>query len=173
MAQLPGFIEAQVCKYLGNSAEYLAIRRWESHEAFEGWGKSPQREQYAAARPSGLYTDQPAFLHLEEVLETRGDAGGTFLGCNYFSVDPDRWDEFIDLRRKHDGAYTSGGGVVYLRLHRDTQDPARAVFLFRCAGREAQERITESEALDAWRKTVPEGLMKITSRRYFEIVHEQ
>jgi len=172
MKQLPGFKEAQVCKYLGNSIRYLAIRRWENAAAFEGWGKSPQRDQYVNARPPGLYTDQPVFLHLEEALASPGNGRGDFVALNYMEVDAARWEELVPLRGSHDKAAVGVGGVQYIRTYRDTGDPAKAVSLWRLGSREDIERIGESEAMEAWRKTVPEGIQRITTRDFYEAVRE-
>jgi heme-degrading monooxygenase HmoA len=172
MKQLPGFKEAQVCKYLGNTIQYLAIRRWENAAAFEGWGKSPQRDQYTSTRPPGLYTGSPVFLHLEEELETKGNAGGSFIALNYMDVDANRWPELVELRKRHDATAIGVGGVAYIRTYRDTEDASRAVSLWRVSGREAIERIGESAEMEAWRKTIPEGMMHITTRAFYEAVRE-
>lgn len=172
MKQLPGFKEAQVCKYLGNSIRYLAIRRWENEAAFEAWGKSPQRERYASTRPPGLYTDSPVFLHLEEALESPGSAKGSFVALNYMEVDAARWEELLGLRRNHDKAAIGVGGVQYIRTYRDPHEPGKAVSLWRLRSREDIEQIGESEAMEAWRKTLPEGIQRITTRDFYEVVRE-
>ncbi len=172
MKQLPGFKEAQVCKYLGNTIQYLAIRRWENEAAFEAWGKSPQREEYANTRPPGLYTGPPVFLHLEKELETKGNEGGNFIALNYMDVDANRWPELVELRKRHDATAVGVGGVAYIRTYRDAEETCKAVSLWRVSGREAIERIGESAEMEAWRKTIPEGLMHITTRAFFEAVRE-
>lgn len=172
MQQLAGFKEAQVCKYLGNSVRYLAIRRWEAAAAHEAWGKSPQRDQYVNARPPGLYTDQPSFLYLEEALESPGNARGNFLALNYMDIDAARWEELVESRRQHDKAAVGVGGVQYIRTYRDAGDPSKVVSLWRLGGREDIERIGESDAMEAWRKTAPEGIMRITTREFYEVVRE-
>ncbi len=172
MQQLPGFKEAQVCKYLGNGVRYLAIRRWENAAAYEAWGKSPLRDQYVSARPPGLYTDQPAFLFFEEALESPGDGAGDFLALNYMDIDATRWEQFVQSRRSHDKVAVAVGGLRHIRTYRDANDPAKGVSVWRCGGREVIERIGESDAMDAWRKTMPEGIMRITTRGFYQIVRE-
>ncbi len=172
MKELPGFVEAQVCKYLGNSVRYLAIRRWQDKAAYDAWGASPQREKYVASRPPGLYTENPSFQYLQEVLETKGNARGSFVALNYMDVDAARWSDLIEVRRRHDAAAVGVGGIAYLRTYRNAEDGSKAVSLWRCGSREDIERIGESDTMEAWRKTVPAGLMTIKSRDFYEVVHE-
>jgi heme-degrading monooxygenase HmoA len=172
-AQLPGFKDAQVLKYLGNGVKYMALRRWESKAAYEGWEKSPQRDQYAGARPPGLYTGERTHLSLEEVLDSPGSGRGSFVGLNYMEVEAHRWDELLELRRSHDKVAIGVGGVQFIRTYRDAHDPTNALSIWRVGGREDIERIGESEAMEAFRKTLPEGIQRIHTREFYEVVREQ
>ncbi|MBM2827000.1 MAG: hypothetical protein HW403_1064 [Dehalococcoidia bacterium] len=71
MKNQKGFAGAYVIKFSGNATKYLAIRMWDSKDAYEGWGRSSEREAYMKARPEGLYSQQPLIENYEVVAETR------------------------------------------------------------------------------------------------------
>ncbi|MEK7216314.1 MAG: antibiotic biosynthesis monooxygenase [Chloroflexota bacterium] len=171
--RLPGFVEAQVGKYLGSSTLYIAVRRWQDKASFEGWGKSAERQQYAAARPAGLYASEPKHWFLDEVLDSRGDGQGNFVVSTEFTLAaPAHWDEFLALRRDHDRVCVEFGGIVSLRHYRDTTDPAKVRFLTRCRSRSDYERLTAGPEIAAWRSRVPDGMFAIGDSQFFEVVRE-
>lgn len=172
MKDLPGFQWALVCRYLGNASQHLALRLWESQDAAEGWGRSRQAEEYRAARPEGLYTAPPDFSYWEQVLDTPGNALGSFLVRTAFDVDPARWGEFVDQRRLHDAAGVSAGGIVYLRTYRSLEDPRRGLVLGARRTRDDFDRFVGSGQMAEWRRGVPEGLFSITGQEFYEIMDQ-
>lgn len=171
--KMPGFVEAQVGKYLGSSTLYIAVRRWRDKASFEGWGKSPERQQYASARPPGLYASDPKHWFLDEALDTRGDGQGNFLVSTEFTLsDPARWEEFLAVRRDHDRVCVDFGGIVSLRHYRDTANPATVRLLARSRSRFDHERLTAGSEIAAWRQRAPEGLFTIGDSQFFEVVRE-
>lgn len=172
-SQLPGFVEAQVGKHLGNSTLYVALRRWRDQASYDGWTKSPERAAYGAARPVGLYSSEPKHWYLDEVIDTRGGYQGNFLAATVFTVaGAQRWDEFLGLRRDHDAVCVAFGGMASLRLYRDRSDPQEVRLLTRCRSRTDYERLTAGHEIAAWRDRVPSGLFTIGDSAFFEVVEE-
>ena len=167
-----GFQSAQICAYLGHGDRYMALRRWDSKADQERWYTSAEADAYRAARPPGLYTEQPSHAFFEEVLMTPGVGEGNFLAVAHYLVAPGQWEQFMALRRTHDAACLPSGGIVSMHTFRATEDETHALFLCRCGSRRDYERVIASDAIAQWRESVPDDTSTMTAWEFYEVVDE-
>src|SRR5581483_4850808 len=136
MAAHPGARGMVIAKYLGNATDFLILRQWQDRAAYNGFMASPGG-QFPRSKPAGIYDSLDIPHNWEEVLHTPGYASGSFIWRSRYRIEPERWDEFLRLRREddklaqwyalaeHPGA--KFGALVEARTFRSSDDPQDAM----------------------------------------------
>ncbi len=172
----PGFVGAQLARFLGNPTDYLVLRMWESEAAFETFRKTDEGANYGKNRPEGLFDGVPSGRRYESVIESPAGAGGDFIVRSQYGVEPERRDEFVANRQRHDGLAVQIPGTVYLHTFRcdDPEGDAKNTYLCiaRRADREAYNAYLESAQAEEYRKGNVRGLYKTLGTELYEIVDE-
>lgn len=168
MAAAPGFIEAQVCRYLGDPTRYLVTRTWADAAAHDAYRQSDAQRAFAATPAQGLYHNL-LVQEWDEASAAHGTSRGLFVVRSVYQAPPDGWEAFDALRRTRNDAALASGGVQYLRTYRPlTADaPAETLLLRRWTGREAYDRYLECPE----RAAVPSPFHPYVTECY-EVVHE-
>src|SRR5215467_6517467 len=97
-----GFLGAQLSRYLGNPTDYLVLRMWATEEDFQTFRAGPDGN-YGRNRPEGLFEGVASGRRYTSVIESPGSAKGNFLVRSVYGVEPERNDEFVANRQRHDG----------------------------------------------------------------------
>jgi len=150
MAAHPGSRGMVVAKYLGNTTDFLILRQWQDRAAYDHFMASPGG-QFPRSKPAGIYDSLPVPHNWQEVLFTQGYVTGDFIWRSTFRIGPERWDEFLKLRREDDKlaqwyalAEHPGsrfGALVEARTFRSSDDPLDAMAIVRLQDRAAMEDI--------------------------------
>ena len=175
MAPHPGFAGATLSRFGGNPSDYLVLRTWDNEEAFTTFRAGPDGN-YGKSRPEGLFEGQPAGRRYDMVIDSPGDAQGTYLVRSQYAVEPERAEEFIENRRRHDALALQVPGHVFLRTFRcmDEEGDAKNTFLViaRRTSRDAYNDYLESEQAKQYRAGNVRGMYKTLTTECYEIVDE-
>jgi hypothetical protein len=150
MARHPGAQGMVVAKYLGNPTDFLILRQWQDRTDYESFMASPAGD-FPKSKPAGIYDSLPVAHHWNEVLYTPGYAVGDFIWRSTYRVSPERWDDFLRLRKEDDKlaqwyalAERPGirfGALVEARTFRSADDSSDAMAIVRLQDRAAMEDI--------------------------------
>jgi heme-degrading monooxygenase HmoA len=149
MAAAPGFVDAQICAYLGNPSQYLITRTWDSAAAHAAYRASPAQQEYARNRPPSLPWENTAVQEWESLLISPGSEFGDYVVRSIFEVDKGGWEASIAERWRHDAALAQAGGYVYSRAYRPLNGGSaagEALVLERYPSRESYNHYLESAA---------------------------
>jgi heme-degrading monooxygenase HmoA len=165
----PGFVQALVGRYQGDSFRHTVLRLWESAEAFQKFRETPDGN-YGRNRPEGLYVNEPVVPRWESFLEADGNAKGNFLVKIQREVPDGAWESLTTQLKDVEAAATASGGLVDARNFRAT-DQSQALTVARFESRDAYESLIDSPSFAKAAAGLPEGV-NIIRREYFEIVSE-
>ena len=156
MAAAPGFVNSQICEYLGNPGQYLIVRTWTEGSAHAAFRQTAPARDFAGSRPAGFIYDNLAVQEWQCVLETPGAAAGDYVVRQLYSIESAVWPAFVAERRRHDSAALASGGVTSLRTFRmvanEKADDTQAFVLDRWADRAAYVRFLASPQLAEYRQ---------------------
>ena len=80
MSSVDGFLDAQICEYLGNPAQYLVIRAWKDQQSHTvGYRQSQAAKEFAASRPEGFIYDNQAVEEWDAVVDTSNGTPGDYV----------------------------------------------------------------------------------------------
>jgi heme-degrading monooxygenase HmoA len=80
MSTVDGFLDAQICEFLGNPAQYLVTRAWTDQQSHTvGYRQSSAAKEFAASRPEGFIYDNQAVEEWETVLDTSTGMPGPYV----------------------------------------------------------------------------------------------
>ena len=174
MQPQPGFLGAQIAQYLGNSMRHLVLRMWDDKASWEAFRATPEGSSYPKSRPEGLYEQQPCGRDWRLLQESTGLASGNFLIRAEFTVDPERWDDYLTIRKAQDRIHREAGGFQYAWNFKEIAEGDAALLLVRKTGREDHMVYVESLLKAQLRDTSPQGIS--TPRgdymEYYEIIEE-
>jgi hypothetical protein len=139
MAQTPGFLEAQVCEYLGNPAQYLVIRSWLG----QAYRASDASKTFAASRPAHFIYDNLAVQEWLTVAETPGTPAGDYVVRELHDVT--NWESFTASMANRGPA----GSRAYRLLAKDGADDAQSLVIQRWANRDAYAASLEGVEAEA------------------------
>jgi heme-degrading monooxygenase HmoA len=165
----PGFIQALVGRYQGDSFRHTVLRLWESAEAFQKFRETPDAN-YGRNRPEGLYVNEPVVPRWESFLEADGNAKGDFLLKVQLEVPDEAWEARVGQLKELQNAAIATGAVVSARNFRAT-DQSQSLSLVRWESRDAFERFVDSPDYAKANATMPDGV-KLIRREFFEVVSE-
>jgi heme-degrading monooxygenase HmoA len=141
MAASPGFVEAQICEYLGNPGQYLVIRTWLDEASHRGYRASDASKVFAASRPAHFIYDNLAVQEWDCLLDAPGKATGDYIVRELKTIDPNAWQAEVGAREEINAEALQAGGVESLRLYRmlanEKADNTQALILNRWSGRDA------------------------------------
>ncbi len=141
MAASPGFVEAQICEYLGNPGQYLVVRTWQDEASHRGYRASDASKVFAASRPAHFIYDNLAVQEWDCLLDVPGKTTGDYIERQLKTIDPAAWQEEISAREQINNDALKAGGVQSLRLYRmlanDKADNTQALILNRWSDRTA------------------------------------
>jgi len=134
MSTVDGFLDAQICEYLGNPAQYLVIRAWRDQQSHTvGYRQSQAAKDFAASRPQGFIYDNQAVEEWEAAVDSFNGTPGPY------------------VVRKLDAAPTAAGaaGLTSLRVYKRLgAEDARTLII---------ERWMSRDAYVAYLQTLPPG----------------
>ena len=177
MEPAPGFVRAQVARFLGNPTDYLVLRMWDSPADWAKFRETPDGANYPRSRPEGLYEGLPVGRNWDLQIDSSNGGPGDYLVRSIYKVgDADR-EEFVQNRRRHDTLALQVPGTVYLQTFRCTDDADaenRDAFmvLARRTGRDAYNAYLESDQAAEYRKGNRRGLYRTVSTECYEVVAE-
>lgn len=176
MKPAPGFVRAQVSRYLGNPTDYLILRVWDSQQDWTNFRATPDGQNYPKDRPEGLYEGLPVGRNWERVIDSPAGATGNYLVRSIYKVGDGRGDEFITNRERHDGLAVQVPGTVGLETWRCTDDTEEHKDTFLCLARrvdrDAYNDYLQSPQAAEYRKGNARGLYRTQSTECYEIVDE-
>ena len=175
MQPAKGFSGATLSRFGGNPSDYLVLRTWDDEQSFTDFRAGPDGN-YGKSRPEGLFEGVTAGRRYDSVIDSPGDAQGGYIVRSQYAVEPERADEFIENRRRHDALALQVPGHVYLRTFRclDEEGDAKNTFLViaRRTSRDAYNQYLESEQAKQYRAGNVRGLYKTLTTECYEIVDE-
>ncbi len=177
MKPSPGFVKAQVSRFLGNPTDYLILRIWDSQEDWTNFRATPDGQNYPKDRPEGLYEGLPVGRNWERVINSPAGATGNYLVRSIYKVgDGHTGDEFIANRERHDGLAVQVPGTVGLETWRCTDDTEENKGTFLCLARrvdrDAYNDYLQSPQAAEYRKGNVRGMYKTLSTECYEVVDE-
>lgn len=176
MQPAPGFVKAQVSRFLGNPTDYLILRIWDSQQDWTNFRATPDGQNYPKDRPEGLYEGLPVGRNWERVIDSPAGATGNYLVRSIYKVAEGRGDEFIANRQRHDGLAVQIPGTVGLETWRCTDDAEEHKDTFLCLARrvdrDAYNAYLESPQAAEYRKGNPRGLYRTQATECYEILDE-
>lgn len=175
MSQAPGFVSAQMSRYLGNAGLYLVTRTWADAAAHAAYRQSDAQKAFAANPAVGLWQNL-LVQEWQDVQSAPGTSNGPFVVRSLYDVGATGWDAFLAARRGFDRAALSSGGVraltTYHRLDRNGDAPNEALLLRRWTGRAAYDRYLEHEDRAACVAAAGDGAPKPGVTECYEVVVE-
>jgi len=175
MSQAPGFVSAQMWRYLGNATQYLVTRTWGSAAVHAAYRQSDAQKAFAANPAVGLWQNL-LVQEWEDVQVAEGTSSGQFTVRNLYDIGPAGWDGFLAQRRGFDRAALTSGGVqaltTYRRLDRNGDAPNEALLLRRWTGRAAYDRYLEHEDRAACVAAAGESAPRPAVTECYELVVE-
>ena len=78
MSKTPGFVDAQICEFLGNPGQYLVTRTWQDQASHQAYRQSDASKEFAASRPgqrcstSDCVSSAPSFASMRKAREPAG-----------------------------------------------------------------------------------------------------
>jgi heme-degrading monooxygenase HmoA len=176
MQMSPGFVGAQLSRFLGNPTDYLVLRMWQDEASFLAFRATDEGANYGKNRPEGLFEGVASGRRYASVIESPAGGSGNFIVRSQYGVEPGRGDEFVKNRERHDGLAVQIPGTVYLHTFRcdDVEGDAKNTYLCiaRRANREAYDAYLESPQAEEYRKGNVRGLYKTLGTELYEIVDE-
>jgi heme-degrading monooxygenase HmoA len=176
MKPQPGFVRAQVSRFLGNPTDYLILRVWDSAGDWARFRETPDGANYPKSRPEGLYEGLPVGRNWELAIDSPGSGPGSYLVRSIYKVADGRGDEFVENRLRHDKLALEVAGTAGLQTFRCTDDDAenRDTFLVlgRRTGRDAYNAYLESKQAAEYRAGNTRGLYRTQATECYEIVDE-
>jgi len=172
----PGFVGAQLARFLGNATDYLVLRAWRDEASMAAFRATEAGANYGKNRPEGLFDGLScARRHLSSV-ETSGSGSGNLIVRRHYAVDPQHHEAFVRSRERHDAAVAQAPGTVYLHTLRciDTEGDGQNTFLgiARYESRDAYNAYLQSAPLAAYRREESAGLYTILEDELYEVVDE-
>jgi quinol monooxygenase YgiN len=131
MSGTPGFVDAQICEYLGNPGQYLVTRTWADQASHQAYRQSEASKTFAASRPSHFIYDNLAVQEWLTVAETRGTAAGAYVVRELHDVT--NWESFAASMQNRGPA----GSRAFRMLAKDGADDTKALVLQRWPNRDA------------------------------------
>ena len=169
MAPNPGFQQAIVAKYLGDTSRHTIMRFWDDEAALQKFRETPDGN-YGRNRPEGIYYNERVVSPWNSFGEVNGDASGDFLIKVQREVPEDAWGKFMEQQKGIRDLAAKKGGLVWARQLR-AKDQSVALTVARFRGRADVERIIESPEYGALMKEIPEGV-NLVRTECFEIVSD-
>ena len=169
MAPNPGFQQAIVAKYLGDTSRHTIMRFWDDEAALQKFRETPDGN-YGRNRPEGIYNNERVVSPWNSFGEVNGDASGDFLIKVQREVPEDAWGKFMEQQKAIRDLAAKMGGLVWARqLRAKEQSVALTVARFR--SRTDVERIIESPEYGDVMKKLPESVTLVRTE-CFEIVSD-
>ena len=176
MQPAPGFVRAQVSRFLGNPTDYLILRMWDAAADWSKFRETPDGANYPKNRPEGLYEGLPVGRNWELEIESQNGGLGNYLVRSIYKVGEGDEGEFIDNRRRHDKLALQTPGTVGLQTFRCTDDDPenKGTFLVlaRRTDRDAYNAYLESKQAAEYRQGNRRGLYRTVSTECYEVVDE-
>jgi heme-degrading monooxygenase HmoA len=169
MAPQPGFREAIVAKYLGDTSRHTIMRFWEDEDAYQAFRATPDGN-YGRNRPEGLYVNERVITPLVSYGEGVGPAQGNFLVKVERAVPAEARDAFMDQQKGMMAMASSLPGLVWARQLR-TKDGEGVTTVARFRSREDLENMVESPQYGESLKAIPEGV-NLVRIECFEVVSD-
>ncbi len=146
MSQAPGFVDAQISRYLGNPTQYLITRTWADAAVHAAYRQSDVQKAFAANPAVGLWQNL-LVQEWEDVQAAPGSSSGGFVVRSLYQLPDGGWEGFLATRRGFDRAALASGGVqhlkTYRRLDRSGDGAHEALLLRRWTGRAAYDAYLE------------------------------
>jgi heme-degrading monooxygenase HmoA len=171
----PGFVKAQVARFLGNATDYLILRYWNSREEFEAFRQTPDGQNYPKSKPEGLFESLPVGRLWENAIDSPGTGAGNFLVRSLYHANDGRYDEFVENRRRHDGLALQVPGTVGMWMWRCIDDSEHKDSFQNLAfrvDRDAYNAYLESPQAKEYRAGNVRGLYKTQGTECYEVVAE-
>jgi heme-degrading monooxygenase HmoA len=144
MSGTPGFVDAQICEYLGNPGQYLVVRTWVDQASHHAYRQSDASKEFAASRPAHFIYDNLAVQEWLTFAETPGVAIGGYVVRELHDVT--NWQVFA-ASQGHRGP---SGSRTFRMLAKEGADDTQALVLQRWPGRDpyaaSLEGVAKSEA---------------------------
>lgn len=174
MRPQPGFVRAEVARYLGNPTDYLVLRMWESQAAWNAFRQTEEGANYPKSRPEGLYEGVPVGRNWELALDSPGGVPGTFLVRSVYRPAEGRSADFVENRRRHDRLalqVPNQSGLTTWRCT-DTEEPGAGTYLVlaKRVDRDAYNQYLESPQAAEYRKGNERGLYRTLETQCYEVV---
>lgn len=174
MKPQPGFVKAEVARYLGNPTDYLIMRIWDSQDAWNAFRQTEDGANYPKNRPEGLYEGVAVGRNWELEIDSQGGQPGGFLVRSIYRPADGRMADFIENRRRHDKLalqVPNQSGLTTWRCT-DTEEPhaGTALVLAKRKDRDAYNQYLESPQAAEYRKGNERGLYKTQETQCYEVV---
>ena len=131
MSRTPGFVDAQICEFLGNPGQYLVVRTWQDQASHQAYRQSDASKQFAASRPAEFIYDNLAVQEWLVVAQTPGVASGDYVVRELHDVTD--WQSFAASQANRGPA----GRSRFACWSKDGSDDTQALVLQRWPGRDA------------------------------------
>ena len=149
MAQSPGFIEAQIYRYLGTPGQYLVVRTWRDPDAHQEYRATPEAKKFGVGRSTVMPYKNLAVQHWDEVVRSLGSGNGEFLVRSLHNVGIGNDRAYLASRHQRDALVLEAGGVMDVRTYRPisgVDSLSQALVLERRRDRAGYDAYTESAA---------------------------
>lgn len=140
MSQTPGFVDAQICEFLGNPGQYLVIRTWQDQASHQVYRQSEASKTFAASRPAHFIYDNLAVQEWLTVAETPGVAAGDYIVRELHDVT--NWESFAASQANRGPV----GSRAFRMPAKDGADDTQSLVIQRWPGRDAY--VTSLEGVD-------------------------
>ena len=174
MKPQPGFVKAEIARYLGNPTDYLILRAWDSIDAYTAFRQTDDGQNYSKNRPEGLYQGLPVGKNWDLVIDSPGGVPGNYVVRSIYLPAEGRDAEFIENRRRHDPLALQVPNQSGLQTFRctDEDEPGKGTFLClaRRVDRDAYNQYLESPQAAEYRKGNPRGLYKTQVTECYEVI---
>ncbi len=145
MARTPGFIDAQICQFLGSPSGYWVQRAFENAAAHAAYRASDDAKEFTKVRPVGLYEN--LLVQEWECENDGGPAGGGFLVRETLQVGAGGWGAYGPVLK---GLKPAGGTLRGWRnIDKAPKDAGNALLLTRWPDRAAYNAYLESQQYPA------------------------
>lgn len=159
-AQAPGFISAQLLRYMGDLTTYLALRSWESREAAQAFSQTPEFQEYLRSRPPDAYARPPEIEFYEPLSQEQGTRKANFAYHLEFDVAGGQARAWEERERQLYALLKEAPGFHSARAFRFLGSPNRHLRVAFWDSREAILDFLETSEFRAHQATAPAGLLR-------------
>ena len=175
MARSPGFLEAQIYRYLGAPGQYLIVRTWRNPETHQEYRATPEAKKFGVGRSTVMPYENLAVQHWDEVVRSPGSGEGEFLVRSLHNVGIGSDRAYLASRYQSDALVLKAGGVMDVRTYRPisgVDSMSEALVLERRRDRGGYDAYLESVASNDYESSVADTVYTTKLIECYQIVQE-